>query len=140
MTTAFKPSKDFSLLIHFFALDLDDKIVGVTRYGDYPPQALKKERIGGMIDPNLEKIKSLNPDLIIGFRGNPLNVLKRMRSLHLPLFVLEMGNNLESVFLIIKKIGVITYREKEAEFLINSLKKKYDKIQANLQSEDFSSA
>ena len=115
-----------------FALDLGYKIVGVTRYCDYPEEALEKEKIGGMIDPNLEKTKALNPDLIIGFRGNPLRILKRLRSLHLPLFVLEMGTNLESVFLLIKKIGTITQKEKNAETLIQSLRKKYGKIQSAL--------
>lgn len=117
-----------------FALDLGEKVVGVTRYCDYPEEALEKEKVGGMIDSNLEKIKALNPDLIIGFRGNPLRILKRLRSLHLPLFVLEMGTNLETVFLLIKKIGTITQKEKKAETLIQSLRKRYDKIQSSLQN------
>lgn len=116
-----------------FALGLDPEIVGVTRFCDHPPQALEKEKIGGMIDPNLEKIRALNPDLIIGFRGNPLRILKRLKSLELPLFILEMDNNLESVFLLISKIGFVTQKEKEAEILIQSMKKKYDKIQEALR-------
>ncbi len=116
-----------------FALDLGPKIVAVTRYCDYPPQALRKEKIGGMIDPNLEKIKALNPDLIIGFRGNPLKMLERIKSLNLPLFVLEMGNELESVFQIIKKIGIITYKEEKAAALIQKMRNKYQKIKQNLQ-------
>lgn len=116
-----------------FALGLDPEIVGVTRFCDHPPQALEKEKIGGMIDPNLEKIRALNPDLIIGFRGNPLRILKRLKSLELPLFILEMDSNLESVFLLISKIGFVTQKEKEAEILIQSMKKKYDKIQEALR-------
>ncbi len=50
-----------------FALGLGDRIVGVTRYCDYPELALRKEKIGGMVDPNLERIQALRPDLIIGF-------------------------------------------------------------------------
>jgi len=117
-----------------FALDLGEKVVGVTRYCDFPEEASEKEKIGGMIDPNLENIKALNPDLIIGFRGNPLRILKRIRSLHLPLFVLEIGTNLETVFLLIKKIGIITQKEKKAETFIQSLRKRYDKIQSVLQN------
>jgi iron complex transport system substrate-binding protein len=116
-----------------FALGLKERIVGVTRYCDYPPQALEKEKIGGMVDLNLEKIHALNPDLVIGFRGNPLSVLKRLRELDLPLFVLEMGSGLESVFEIIKKIGAVTQQEKEAENLIESMQKKYSHMQDSLQ-------
>jgi iron complex transport system substrate-binding protein len=117
-----------------FDLDLGEKVVGVTRYCDFPEKALKKEKIGGMIDLNLEKIIALKPDLIIGFRGNPLRIIERLRSLHLPLFVLEMGTNLETVFIIIEKIGTITQKEKKAQVLVESLKKRYDKTQAKLRN------
>lgn len=116
-----------------FALGLEERIVGVTRYCDYPPQALEKEKIGGMVDLNLEKIHALNPDLVIGFRGNPLRVLRRLRELELPLFVLEMGSGLESVFEVIKKIGAVTHQKMEAENLIASMQRKYSHLQDSLQ-------
>jgi iron complex transport system substrate-binding protein len=117
-----------------FALNLRGKIVGVTRYCDYPGEALAKEKIGGMVDPNLEKIKSLNPDLVIGFRGNPLRAIERLRSLKTPVFVLEMGSNFEAVFSIIETVGRITKTEKRSEVLLNSMKEKYLKLQFVLQS------
>jgi iron complex transport system substrate-binding protein len=116
-----------------FSLGLGEKVVGVTSFCDYPPQAQEKEKIGGWVDPNLERIKALNPDLIIGFRGNPLRILKRIRSLGLPLFVLEIGDDLEFVFSVIEKIGKVTLREKEAESLIQSLRNKYDAVQSALK-------
>lgn len=116
-----------------FTLNLGPKIVGVTRYCDFPPPALEIEKIGGMIDPNLEKIKALNPDLIIGFRGNPLRFLHLLKRLGLPLFVLDMGSSLESVFVVIRKIGVVTQKEKEAEILLQSMKEKYNNIQKALR-------
>lgn len=117
-----------------FALGLSERIVGVTRYCDYPQEALEKEKIGGMVDPNLEKIQALNPDLVIGFRGNPLKVLRRLRDLRLPLFVLEMGSRLESVYEIIEKTGVVTQREKEAENLVQSMKQKFSHLETSLQN------
>jgi len=116
-----------------FALGLENKVVGVTRFCDYPDEAKEKEKIGGLVNPNLERINALHPDLVIGFRGNPINILERMKSLGLRLFVLEMGEDLESVYLIIKKIGIVTRRQGQAEFLIQSMKTKYDFIQTALQ-------
>lgn len=116
-----------------FALGLGENIVGVTRYCDYPSESAEKNKIGGLVNPNLERIKALNPDLVLGFRGNPITILERIKSLGLHLFVLEMGEDLESVFLIIEKIGIVTHREEQAETLIQSLKKKYDQIQSALQ-------
>jgi iron complex transport system substrate-binding protein len=48
-----------------FALSLGDRVVGVTRYCDYPPDALDKESVGGFLDPNFEVILRLQPDLVV---------------------------------------------------------------------------
>ncbi|MEA2006468.1 MAG: ABC transporter substrate-binding protein [Acidobacteriota bacterium] len=111
-----------------FALGLEDKITGVTRYCDFPKEAQTKEKIGGIVDPNLEKIKSLNPDLVVAFRGNPLGILNRLRKLHCPVFVLEQGTTIESVFETIRKVGIVTQTETQAHVLIQSLEKQYTAI------------
>jgi iron complex transport system substrate-binding protein len=48
-----------------FALGLGDKLVGVTRYCDYPPKAKEISSVGGYVDPNYEQIVALKPDLVI---------------------------------------------------------------------------
>ena len=48
-----------------FALDLADKVAGVTRYCDYPLEAKAKPQVGGFLDPNYEAIVTLEPDLAI---------------------------------------------------------------------------
>ncbi len=48
-----------------FALGLADKVAGVTRYCDYPPEAKAKPQVGGLLDPNYEAIVALQPDLAI---------------------------------------------------------------------------
>jgi iron complex transport system substrate-binding protein len=48
-----------------YALGEGDRIVGVTTFCDYPPEAKTKAAVGGYLDPNLEKISLLAPDLII---------------------------------------------------------------------------
>lgn len=115
-----------------FALSLEEEIIGVTRYCNYPQQALKKEKIGGMVDPDLEKIISLQPDLIIAFQGNPLRLIHRLKDLQLPVFVLQEGTSLESVFFLISKIGLITHKENPAAALVESLRKEFSRIQACL--------
>jgi iron complex transport system substrate-binding protein len=116
-----------------FALGLGEKVVGVTRYCDFPEDAMKKEKIGGMVDPNLEKIIALKADLIIGFRGNPLTTLERLRNLNLPIFVLDTGMTIESTLSIVKKIGTVTHAEKRAELFIHSLRERYEKILSALR-------
>ena len=111
-----------------FALGLDKEIVGVTRYCDYPEAALRKPKVGGLIDPNLELIKSLSPDLVIAFRGNPLRMIERLRTLGIPVFVLNIGRDLDALFPIIEKLGRITGREGEAAALAAGLRAKLDAV------------
>jgi iron complex transport system substrate-binding protein len=107
-----------------FALGLGDRVVGVTRYCDYPPAALEKDKVGGLLDPDLEKIRSLRPDLIIAFRGNPWDAIDRLRGLRLRVFVLDIGKTLADVPRTIATIGRITLRENEAAALVRSLEDK----------------
>ena len=116
-----------------FGLGLGDQVVGVTRYCDYPAEALKREKIGGMLDPDIERISVLDPDLIIAFRGNPLSALKKLQDLRLPVFILDIGTDLESVYPLIVKIGRVTFKEPEAQILISALKKKQARVETALK-------
>lgn len=116
-----------------FGLGLGGRVVGVTRYCDYPAEALKREKIGGMLDPDIEKISVLDPDLIIAFRGNPLSALKKLQDLRLPVFILDIGIDMESVYPLIAKIGRVTFKEAAAQTMINALKKKQALVETALQ-------
>jgi len=62
-----------------FALGLGERVVGVTRFCDYPAEAREKQEIGGIIDASEEKIISLEPDLVLGTLGNPLPMLETLQ-------------------------------------------------------------
>ncbi len=116
-----------------FALGLEERIVGVTRYCDYPAGALTKDKVGGLVDPGLEKISALKPDLILAFRGNPVRALGKMRSLGLPVFSLEPGTSLESLLETIGKIGLVTGSEEAARALSAALDARIKAIEAPLR-------
>jgi iron complex transport system substrate-binding protein len=48
-----------------FALGAGDRVVGVSSYTIYPPEAAAKPAVGALFDPNIERIVALDPDLII---------------------------------------------------------------------------
>src|SRR4030042_1364990 len=60
-----------------FAIHVDDRLVGVTNYCNYPVEAKNKTKVGGFTTPNLEVLVALNPDLIIAADSNDerINVL-----------------------------------------------------------------
>jgi iron complex transport system substrate-binding protein len=71
-----------------FSLGLGGRIVGVTSFCDYPPEAKKKAKIGGMSNPSLEAIVELIPDIVVMTTdGNPREVDDRLRSMSLKTYV-----------------------------------------------------
>src|SRR3990172_1277855 len=48
-----------------FALGLGDRVVGVTRFCDYPPEVARLPKVGGYADPDVEAVLALTPDLVL---------------------------------------------------------------------------
>lgn len=105
-----------------FALGLGGRVAGVTRFCDYPPEARRLPRIGGLVDPNIEVIRSLDPDLVIAFRGNPLRLVERIGKLGLPVFVLDTGRGLEDLPPLVARIGRVTGADARAGELAAELR------------------
>src|SRR5580692_8758690 len=68
-----------SLTETIYALGLQDRLVGDTDYCDYPPDAQKKTKVGGAINPSLEQIVALRPDLVLVTKS--LNLIETVHSL-----------------------------------------------------------
>jgi len=66
-----------SLTETVYALGLQDRLVGDTDYCDYPPDAQKKTKVGGAINPSIEQIVSLRPDLVLVTKS-----LNRLETVH----------------------------------------------------------
>ncbi|MBC7263327.1 MAG: cobalamin-binding protein [Chloroflexi bacterium] len=80
-----------------FALGLGDRVVGVTDFCDYPPEAASIEKIGG-IEPNLEKILALEPDLVLAIGGSrQLETVAKLKELGLKVLVLA-PTDLEGIY------------------------------------------
>ncbi|MCX6559260.1 MAG: helical backbone metal receptor [Candidatus Aminicenantes bacterium] len=117
-----------------FALGLGDRIIAVTRYCDYPEAAQAKGHIGGMLDPDIERIKALSPDLIVAFRGNPLNALAKLRELGLPVFTLDIHGGIDAVPGMVAKIGAVTGRTAQADAIRDGLAAKERAVATALAS------
>ena len=73
-----------------FALGLGDSVAGVTIFCDYPEEAKKKQKIGGMSNPSLEGVVSLKPDIVVMTTdGNPKEFEERLRSLRVRTYVFK---------------------------------------------------
>jgi len=109
-----------------FALGLGDKVVGVTDWCDYPPEALEKEKVGSYDTPDIEKIVALTPDLILVAYGTTMDVINSLIGLGLTVFGIKT-TDLDDLLNDIKTIGEITDKEVEALALTSEME---NRIQA----------
>jgi len=73
-----------------FALGLGGEVAGVTLFCDWPREALDKPKVGGFINPSLEAILALNPDLVLATAdGNRAEDIARLEALGLAVFVID---------------------------------------------------
>ncbi len=71
-----------------FALGLGARVVGVTTYCDFPAEAKTKEKVGDTIQPNLERIIALKPDLVIITTSSQLEkITRQLDELKIPVYV-----------------------------------------------------
>ena len=110
-----------------FALGLGKEIAGVTNFCDYPEGALSKTRIGGFVNPDIEKIVSLKPDLIIGTRdGNRAGAIESLNELGFSVYLVD-PKGFDGVVSTIRNIGEIAgRRDQSREIAKNMMKKKED--------------
>ncbi len=110
-----------------YALNLGDKVVGVSSYCNYPPQCAKKEKVGDFSNPNIEKIVALKPDLILatGLEQNPAVV--KLKKLGLTVQVID-PQNFNQLFDSITRIGELTGTGSIAFVLNQSIKARITKL------------
>src|SRR5512139_2730889 len=117
-----------------FALGLDEEVAAITNFCDYPEAVLNKPRIGGFVNPDIEKIVSLKPDLIIGIRdGNRMDTVHRLNDSGFPVYLID-PKGFDGVMRTIKNIGEVVGREKESKKMIKEMVNKRENIVGLTQS------
>jgi len=113
-----------------YLLGLEDKIVGVTTFCNWPAGALKKTRVGGFTNPSVEKIVSLRPDLIIATAdGNRKDIVGQLERLGLTVYVINPSDT-EKILTGILRIGAITGRREIAKKMVAGLRARLKRIEA----------
>lgn len=115
-----------------YALGLGDRVVGVTRFCRYPPEAQQKPKIGDYINPNLEAIAALRPDLVI-IQTNPVRLAEKLASVRLRSVEVNQ-ENIEAIYNSIRVIGDATETAPRAAALIDSIRKGLEEIRTRAAS------
>ncbi|MBW8004206.1 MAG: cobalamin-binding protein [candidate division NC10 bacterium] len=122
-----------SLTEILYALGAGDAVVGVTDYATYPPEVEAKPSVGGGINPNLEVIVALRPDLVlVSADANRWDTITQLEQLQIPVFgVKPVG--VEGVFVSIAKVGEVVGRRQEAGRLIADMRRRMATVSEKVQ-------
>jgi iron complex transport system substrate-binding protein len=115
-----------------FALGLDEEIVGVSTYCNYPLKVKSKEKIGEFSNVNIEKIISLRPDYIFCTGLEQEMIIRELRRLNLKVNVSD-PTNMKELLHSIREIGRITSKNKEAESLVKDMEGQIEEVTSQVK-------
>ncbi len=104
-----------------YALGLSDRLVAVTDYCNYPPEAKEKPSIGGFSTPNIEEVVAMDPDLVLATNIHESEVIAQLEARGLTVVAVNpttIDQVIESIIL----IGKVTGAEKEATSLVADMR------------------
>jgi iron complex transport system substrate-binding protein len=104
-----------------FSLGLGERVVGVTSYCNFPPEALVKDKVGGFGNPDIEKIISLCPDLLVADSlSDKKGIVRKLEKKGLSIIVLAPETLADAIHTI-RMVGTVTGKEKETASLIGEM-------------------
>jgi iron complex transport system substrate-binding protein len=121
-----------SLTETVYALGIEDRLVGDTDYCDYPPDAQAKPKVGGVINPNLEQIAALHPDLVLMSKeANMLDTVRSLDSLHIPTYATDV-HSIEQIISSVQNLADVLNASAEGKALADNLRQSLQALQDRL--------
>jgi iron complex transport system substrate-binding protein len=110
-----------------YSLGLGDRVVAVTSYDNYPPEVKQKPNIGGFSDPNIEKIVSLSPDLVVAAPIHEKQVIPELEAKGITVLALA-PKTLDDVMSAISLVGNATGTSSKASEVVSGMQKRIKAI------------
>ncbi|HNX16997.1 MAG TPA: cobalamin-binding protein [Methanoregula sp.] len=113
-----------------FALGLGDRVVGVTDYCNYPPEALTKPKIGGFSTVSVENVVAQKPDLVVASQGNGAELVDHLKELNMTVIVTN-PKNVDGILNDITFIGNAAGADENATARVASLAARINNTEKN---------
>ncbi|KPU62429.1 iron ABC transporter ATP-binding protein [Thermococcus sp. EP1] len=107
-----------------------DKVIGITKWDNYPENVQEGRTVVGDMDPNIEVIASLNPDLIIALSYH-IRYLDQLEKIA-PVVIVE-PQSIEGIYKALELLGNVTNRPEQAQEVIIDMKNKIEDIQKKVE-------
>lgn len=118
----------------FFLLDNGQSLIARSNYCDYPPEARELPSIGTIIEPNIEYILALQPDLVVASDHFTKENVSKLEQFNIPVYIGKQGENLEDFYNIINDMGQLINKKERAAGLITEMKTQISEINKRVQS------
>lgn len=102
-----------------FAVGAGPQLVAVSSFDSYPPQVTALPRIGGLLDPDVERIFSLKPDLAVVY-STQMDLRAQLARAGIPTFAFEHGG-LADILTTIRDVGRGAGHAAEADRLVREI-------------------
>ncbi|MEG1641893.1 MAG: ABC transporter substrate-binding protein [Synergistaceae bacterium] len=102
-----------------YALGLDENLLAVTTFCDYPPEAAKKEKIGGFASMNFEYLVAKKVDLVL-IQDLHSQFVPQLKQLKIP-YVMLRNDSISNICKSILEVGSVCGKEKEATRIVASI-------------------
>jgi iron complex transport system substrate-binding protein len=111
-----------------YALNAESLLVGVTDFCDFPPEARRQPKVGGMVAPSLEAIVALRPDLVIATNeGTREDTFTQLSRVGVPVYLVAAHHVADATSLI-RRLGELTGREGAAGSLVARLEQRIEAV------------
>jgi iron complex transport system substrate-binding protein len=111
-----------------FSLGAEERLVGRTDFCDYPAAVRGKPSVGGMVNPNLETLVALKPDLVVATdEGNREETFSQLERLRIPIYLVHANRIAETVDLI-ARVGELTGRQADVPRLTGAMQRRIDAV------------
>lgn len=117
-----------------FALDAVDHIIATSGFCRYPPEAVSYPQVGSYINPNFERIVSLQPDLII-YQGKFEKMARFCLIRTIPALNVKL-DTVDDIYQTIRQIGSQLDRNRKADNLCHNIQSDIKQIQERLSGKE----
>lgn len=121
-----------SLTETVYALGLQDRLVGDTDYCDYPEDAQRKHKVGGGINPSIEEIAALHPDLVLVTKSyNRLDTVRALEGLGIPSYATD-PHTVEQILTSTEKVAELLGAGEAGATLTKDLERRLAELQQRI--------
>jgi iron complex transport system substrate-binding protein len=113
---------------------MEDSIVGVTIYCQKPLRAKEKEKVGAVVEADVEKIISLKPDVVFAMSLTNTKDIKKLRDMGVNVITFDIPKTFERLCEIFLEMGKSIGKEREARYIINASKRKVSDIKKKMST------